>query len=90
MPESQTTALIRNGKIEGYGVLRLSDKGHRIGPLFANSYEVAEEIFKSLVGSVEEGKRIRVDIPSLNEEAMRLAQSHKMTVFYELNRMYTK
>jgi hypothetical protein len=38
LPESRATAFVRNDKIEGYGVLRASDKGYRIGPLFADSY----------------------------------------------------
>ncbi len=42
LAECQATAFVRNGKIEGYGVIRVSDEGHRIGPLFADSYEISD------------------------------------------------
>lgn len=43
---------MENDQIEGYGVLRASANGYRIGPLFANSFDVAEHIFSHLIGLV--------------------------------------
>jgi len=33
-------------------MIRVTFEGYRIGPLFAESYEVAESILKNLVGSI--------------------------------------
>lgn len=41
LPESKSIAYIKNNKIEGYGVLRVSADGYRLGPLYADSYEIA-------------------------------------------------
>ncbi len=41
LPESKSIAYMRNNQIEGYGVLRVSADGYRLGPLYANSSEVA-------------------------------------------------
>jgi hypothetical protein len=38
LPESKTIAFVENNLIKGYGVLRISAHGYRLGPLFANSY----------------------------------------------------
>ncbi len=81
---------MKEGKIEGYGVVRVSDEGHRVGPLFANSYEVAEEILKSLTSSVEEGKNLRLDVPSKNQEGKKLAKNFMMTNSWTCMRIYTK
>ena len=41
LPETNSIAYMRNGQIEGYGVIRLSANGYRLGPLYANTYEIA-------------------------------------------------
>lgn len=41
MPESKALAFVKDGNIGGYGVLRRSTKGFRVGPLCADSYEIA-------------------------------------------------
>lgn len=41
LPKCKAIAFVREKKIEGYGVLRASHKGYKIGPLFANDYDVA-------------------------------------------------
>lgn len=43
---------MNNNKIQGYGSIRLSADGYRIGPLYADNIEVASEIYRYLVGCV--------------------------------------
>ncbi len=38
LPESKGMAFVKDGKIEGYGVLRRSYNGFRVGPLCGESY----------------------------------------------------
>jgi hypothetical protein len=45
-------ALIVDGRLVGYGVLRAANDGHRVGPLFADSRVYAEVILDALVAGV--------------------------------------
>ena len=47
-PDSYAFAALEEGKLEGYGVMRKCWKGYKIGPLFADTPEIAEKIFKAL------------------------------------------
>lgn len=41
LPGTRAVAFIQKNIIEGYGVLRLSADGYKIGPLFAERFEIA-------------------------------------------------
>ncbi len=77
-----------DGEITGYGIIRPCIKGYKIGPLFADSYEIAEEIFLALTQSAE-GKEIYLDVPEVNKEGLRLARKYRMTSVFETARMYS-
>jgi GNAT superfamily N-acetyltransferase len=86
-PNGMKLGCIRNGELVGYGVLRPCRVGHKIGPLFANDAETAERLFAGLA-SIVPGKPIFFDPPETNEAAVRLAESHGMSVMFETARMY--
>ena len=44
-------------------MVRISDEGFKIGPLFANSLDVSEEILKNLIGFVPKNTKTTIDIP---------------------------
>ncbi len=85
-----TTALghMRDDRLIGYGVLRRCRKGHKIGPLFADDPQVAEEIFQGLSAAAP-GELVYLDIPDANEAALALAERHGMKPVFETARMYT-
>ena len=78
-----------NGMITGYGVIRKCRSGYKFGPLFADTPEIAEEIFLTLSAQVP-GEAICLDTPEPNAEAVALARRHGMVAVFETARIYTK
>ncbi|WP_031484403.1 GNAT family N-acetyltransferase [Maridesulfovibrio frigidus] len=89
MPDSFTFAMRKDENICGYGVIRPCRTGYKIGPLFADSYEVADLIFQRLCSEVETNTQIYIDVPEVNEHAMGLASSYGMEKVFGTARMYT-
>jgi ribosomal protein S18 acetylase RimI-like enzyme len=89
--QRQSTALgiLRNGKLAGYGVLRICRSGCKVGPLFADSPEFAEHLFSALKAHAPEGAPIFLDTPAVNSAAIDLVKRHNMVVAFETARMYT-
>jgi hypothetical protein len=88
LPESWAFGILHNRRLAGYGVLRKCRSGHKIGPLFADSPELAERLFLALKSQAPAGASIFLDTPAANAEAVNLAERHKMTVSFETARMY--
>ncbi len=78
------------GKIHGYGVIRKCHNGYKVGPLFADSQEVATVLFQGLCSSVEQNQNIFIDIPEPNLKAKALMQDFNLSPVFETARMYTK
>lgn len=78
---------VEDSKIKGYGVVRKCRTGFKIGPLFAVDFEKANELFKAL-SNVADGDPIYLDVPEINKNAMKLAQSYKMKESFGTARMY--
>lgn len=89
MPESFAFAMRKEDKICGYGVIRPCRTGYKIGPLFADSYEIAERIFLHLCHETETNTKIYIDVPEVNENGIRLAKQHEMQKIFGTARMYT-
>src|SRR5436190_6682315 len=88
-PQSTALGILRNRTLAGYGVLRTCRSGCKIGPLFADSPELAERLFLALQGHAPEGAPIFLDTPAVNSAAVDLAKRHNMTLVFETARMYT-
>lgn len=89
-PESVALGLVVDDRLTGYGVLRPSRSGYKIGPLFADSPEFAERLFVALNGHAPEGAPVFLDTPAVNLAALDLAKRHNMTPVFETARMYTR
>jgi len=76
-------------KISGYGVIRKCYQGHKIGPLFANTPIIANQLFESLTATVP-GEEVFLDVPEPNLSAVELAQRNNMKPVFATVRMYTK
>ncbi len=87
-PQGTALGILRNGKLAGYGVLRICRSGYKVGPLFADSSAFAERLFLALKAHVPEGAPIFLDTPAVNSAAVDLAQRHSMIVAFETARMY--
>lgn len=81
--------LAEDGDVTGYGIIRRCHCGHKIGPLFADTPEVAEDIFLALSAQVP-GEPVYLDAPEPNAAAVALARRHGMVPVFETARIYTK
>lgn len=87
MPESFSLGYTKNNQLLGYGVLRKCFKGYKIGPLFADTPEIAENILNGLNSNIV-GKTFYLDTPEPNIAALELARKNKMSICFETARVY--
>lgn len=88
--ESTALVYITKNQIYGYGMIRKCRVGYKIGPLFADNFEISDKLFKALVSSIEENSPVFLDIPEINPNAVTLVGLHKMEKVFATARMYTK
>ncbi|WGS22342.1 MULTISPECIES: GNAT family N-acetyltransferase [unclassified Bradyrhizobium] len=81
-------ALMRDGKLAGWGVIRPCRTGRKIGPLVANDRASAEAVLSALLASTGGGE-IFLDVPAVNRDAVALAQGLGLSPVFETARMYT-
>lgn len=87
-PQSIAYGIYDRNKLAGYGVIRTCRKGFKIGPLFADSGTLAEELLNALTSS-KKGEMFYLDVPEVNIRAVSLAKKNNMSVVFETARMYT-
>ena len=80
--------LDRAGKLAGYGVTRRCRKGYKVGPLFADTPDIAEALFSSLRSAIPKQEPVFLDVPAVNPDAMALVARHGMRPVFETARMY--
>jgi hypothetical protein len=80
-------ALIRDGRLVAWGVIRPCRTGQKIGPLIANDRDAAETVFAALIGPA--GGQIFLDVPQPNGTAVALAIEHGLAPVFETARMYS-
>lgn len=81
-------ALMRDGRLTGWGVIRPCRSGRKIGPLVADDRAAAEAVLSALLAQTGGGE-IFLDVPAVNREAVALAQSLGLAPVFETARMYT-
>jgi ribosomal protein S18 acetylase RimI-like enzyme len=83
------------GRLVGYGVIRPAPAFAKIGPLFADTPEIAETLFRTLVAGLaaeaDPGApfEVALDVPEPNAAAVALAERYGMKPSFETARMYT-
>jgi hypothetical protein len=87
-PRHVGCALTRDGRLVGWGVIRPCRKGCKIGPLVADDRAAAEVVLSALLAGVGGGE-IFLDVPSINRDAVALAQDLGLVPVFETARMYT-
>ena len=88
MPRSKGLGIMRNKTLAGYGVIRKCISGYKIGPLFADSPELADRLFIALTAQAPKDAPVFLDTPEVNTAAIDLAERHNMTAEFETARMY--
>ena len=81
-------AIVRDGRLAGWGVIRPCRKGRKIGPLVADDRATAELILSALLADVGGGE-IFLDVPGVNRDGIALAQDLGLARVFETARMYT-
>ena len=81
-------ALVRDGSLAAWGVIRPCRSGRRIGPLVADDRAAAGAMFAALVAATGPGE-VLLDLPSVNPDAVALAHDHGLVPVFETARMYT-
>lgn len=80
-------ALLRDGNLAAWGVIRPCRTGRKIGPLVADDREAAEAVFAALVG--DEDGEVFLDVPEPTDAAVALAIEHGLKPVFETARMYS-
>ncbi|MFA8300672.1 MAG: GNAT family N-acetyltransferase [Hyphomicrobiales bacterium] len=78
-----------NSEIMGFGLIRPCVEGYRIGPLFADTEEVALELYESLTEGLQ-GNSIYIDVPETNPMAVDFVSRLDMREVLETVRMYNR
>ncbi|MDC0336476.1 GNAT family N-acetyltransferase, partial [Pseudodesulfovibrio sp.] len=80
---------VMNGDtLAGFGIIRPCAKGYKIGPLFADTADIAETLFQALTASAT-GEKFYLDVIEPNAAAMELAKRHGLEEVFVTVRMYT-
>ncbi|MEZ5944089.1 MAG: GNAT family N-acetyltransferase [Planctomycetaceae bacterium] len=86
-PGAVSLGYVRDGSLQGFGVMRPCIVGWKIGPLFADSLDIADALFQAL--QLESaGGPIFLDAPDNNRAALELCQKHQMEEVFGCVRMY--
>jgi GNAT superfamily N-acetyltransferase len=88
-PGVKTAAIIQAGALCGYGVMRPCHHGFKIGPLFADTPSIANTLFLHLIAHAA-GKKVYLDSPTNNPNAMALVNDHGLKQVFETVRMYLR
>jgi len=81
-------ALMRDGRLAAWGVIRPCRTGRKIGPLVADDRTAAEAVLAALLAEAGGGE-VFVDVPAVNREAVALARDLELEPVFETARMYT-
>jgi hypothetical protein len=67
--------------------LRKADEGYKIGPLFADNFEIAEALYQACLNAAP-GENVYLDIPVINKDAISLIKKYNASYVFECARMY--
>ena len=81
-------ALVRDGNLAAWGVIRPCRRGHKVGPLVAEDRAAAETVLAALIAAAG-AQEVFLDVPSVNGDALALAQDLGLASVFETARMYT-
>lgn len=87
-PQHYVVGYLSSAGLTGYGVIRPCRNGYKIGPLFADTPGIAQDLLVALVDRVPAHVTFYLDVPEVNQEAIALAESYQMGRVFETARMY--
>ena len=78
---------VRDGQLCGYGVVRQCRRGYKIGPLFADDAQTADDLYRALSDRACR-EPVVIDVPENNPAAMALAGKYALKEVFGCARMY--
>ncbi|MGW0698494.1 GNAT family N-acetyltransferase [Streptomyces sp. NPDC002867] len=88
LPGRTAVAALRDGALQGLGVIRPCSGASRIGPLYAADADVAAALVHALAATAP-GAAVAVDVPDHNTAALDLMPQLGLAPGFETARMYT-
>jgi len=88
LPERAGLAAMKDGVLEGFGVIRACRAASRIGPLYAASPGIAASLVSALAQKTG-ATAVAIDVPDRNKAAVTLAEQMDLKPAFETARMYT-
>ncbi|RPK78409.1 GNAT family N-acetyltransferase [Streptomyces clavifer] len=86
-PRHTALCAVRDGELVGFAVLRACREASRIGPLHADSPDVAAALVSALAAAAPDTP-VAIDVPDVNPPAVRLAEQLALTPSFDTARMY--
>ncbi|MBI2735310.1 MAG: GNAT family N-acetyltransferase [Rhodospirillales bacterium] len=88
LPERAALVALRDGKLAGFAVMRSCQTTSRVGPLFAQSSDIAVALVSALAAKMG-ATAVAIDVPDINKPAVALVEAAGMKPSFETARMYT-
>jgi hypothetical protein len=88
LPERAALVAIRDGRLAGFAVLRACQTTSRVGPLFADSLDIAAALVSALAKKMG-ATSLAIDPPDINKPAVALLEGLGLKPSFETARMYT-
>jgi hypothetical protein len=90
LPGAVGLAEVRGGRVAGYGVLRESTDGYKVGPLFADDPGAAARLLAGLAAAIP-GRPFCIDIPddTIQPGGAELVRAFGLSEVFRTARMYT-
>lgn len=88
-PRANGYGIISDGHLTGFGLIRPCHVGFKIGPLYADTPEVADTLYCALSSSVEPGMPVSLDAPEVNYYTHELVKRYQMKPVFKTARMYS-
>lgn len=86
-PGAHVLGIRVNDMLAGYGVARPCRQGFKLGPVFADTPDIAERLISSLMAKIE-GEKVALDVPEPNEAGLRLAARFGLSESFGCARLY--
>ena len=77
-----------NDTITGWALIRACGEGYKIGPLFADSQEVAHQLFQACHSSVKDMGEVYIDMPETQCHYQEFVEQYGLTCQFKTARMY--
>lgn len=87
LPQTKAFKFVENETLKGFVVIRKTNIGYKIGPLFADNYQVAEALYRACLSNAV-GEEVNLDIPLTNLQAIQLTEAYAAKPVFECARMY--